>query len=70
VHVLLTKADKLKRGQAAAELAQVRRELDGAATVQLFSALKRQGVAEARERLQEMLGRAKSPEAAAPQKTR
>jgi len=70
VHVLLTKADKLKRGKAAAELAQVRRELDGAATVQLFSALKRQGVAEARERLQEMLGRAKSPEAAAPQKTR
>src|SRR6056297_336123 len=70
VHVLLTKADKLKRGKAAPELAQVRRELDGAATVQLFSALKRQGVAEARERLQEMLGRAKSPEAAAPQKTR
>lgn len=66
VHVLLTKADKLKRGQAAAELARVRRELDGAATVQLFSALKRQGVAEARERLEAMLGRGETAEATAP----
>jgi len=56
VHVLLTKADKLKRGQAASELAKVRKELDGAATAQLFSALKREGVAEARQRLGAMLG--------------
>lgn len=62
VHVLLTKADKLKRGQAASELAKVRRELDGAATAQLFSALKREGVPEARQRLEAMLAR--SPEAA------
>ncbi len=68
VHVLLTKADKLKRGQAAAELARVRGELDGAATVQLFSALKRQGVAEARERLETMLGRGETPEATAPER--
>ncbi|WP_405235702.1 ribosome biogenesis GTP-binding protein YihA/YsxC [Lentisalinibacter orientalis] len=61
VHVLLTKADKLKRGQAASELAKVRKELDGAATAQLFSALKREGVAEARQRLEAMLAR--SPEA-------
>lgn len=58
VHVLLTKADKMKRGQAAAELARVRRELDGTATAQLFSALKRQGVEEARERLEALLGTA------------
>ncbi|WP_405232706.1 ribosome biogenesis GTP-binding protein YihA/YsxC [Lentisalinibacter salinarum] len=57
VHVLLTKADKLKRGQAASELAKVRRELDGAATAQLFSALKREGVPEARQRLEAMLAR-------------
>ena len=48
VHILLTKADKLKRGQAATALLEVRKELDGAASVQLFSALKKQGVEEAR----------------------
>ncbi|SCZ64568.1 ribosome biogenesis GTP-binding protein YihA/YsxC [Thiohalomonas denitrificans] len=51
-HVLLTKADKLKRGPAASTLQQVRRTLDAeypGATVQLFSALKRQGVDEVRE---------------------
>jgi GTP-binding protein len=50
VHVLLTKADKLKRGPAAATRLQVARALDGlhpAATVQLFSALKRSGLDEA-----------------------
>lgn len=57
VHVLLTKADKLKRGQATAELARARRELAADITVQLFSALKRLGVEEARHRLEEMLGR-------------
>ncbi len=56
VHILLTKADKLKRGQAASELERVRKELDGAATAQLFSALKRAGAGEARERLARMLG--------------
>lgn len=47
VHVLLTKADKLSRGQAATALLQVRRELPSTATVQLFSALDRTGVDEA-----------------------
>jgi len=51
VHVLLGKADKLKRGQAAKALNEARRTLAGRATVQLFSALKRQGVDEAREML-------------------
>ena len=37
-HVLLTKADKLKRGPAQAALHAVRRELPPGATVQVFSA--------------------------------
>ena len=55
VHVLLTKADKLKRGQASSALLQVQKELDGRAGVQLFSAPKRQGVDEARQVLSEFL---------------
>lgn len=55
VHVLLTKADKLKRGQAASALLQVRRELGPETTVQLFSALSRQGTDEAREVLARFL---------------
>lgn len=49
VHVLLTKADKLKRGRAAATFQAVRRELGDGASVQLFSALKGDGREEARE---------------------
>ena len=55
VHVLLSKADKLKRGQAAAVLTEVRQALGDRATVQLFSALKRQGLNEARAALEHML---------------
>jgi GTP-binding protein len=55
VHVLLTKSDKLKRGQAANALLKVRRELGDVATVQQFSALNRQGEDEARARLEEFL---------------
>ena len=54
-HVLLTKADKLKRGQAATALLEVRRELGDVATVQQFSALNRLGEAEARDKLEEFL---------------
>ncbi|MFA5628226.1 MAG: ribosome biogenesis GTP-binding protein YihA/YsxC [Thiohalomonadaceae bacterium] len=52
-HILLTKADKLKRGSAAAALQQVRHFLTEypLASVQLFSAVKGQGVAEARAKL-------------------
>lgn len=49
VHILLTKADKLKRGAAKAALLQVRRQLEAnglPATVQLFSALKKEGLEE------------------------
>jgi GTP-binding protein len=55
VHVLLTKADKLKRGQASAALLQVQKELDGQASAQLFSASKRQGVEDARIVLEKFL---------------
>ena len=39
----LTKADKLKRGQAATAVLQVRKEVAGRATVQAFSATERVG---------------------------
>jgi GTP-binding protein len=55
VHILLTKADKLKRGKAATALLEVKKELGDSATVQLFSALKKQGVEEAREVLEHFL---------------
>ena len=57
VHVLLTKADKLGRGAAAAALQAVRRGLprDGAVSVQLFSALAGQGVVQARAALEALL---------------
>jgi GTP-binding protein len=46
VHILLTKADKLKRGAAGTALLQTRAKLKAHAdlvTVQLFSALKHEG---------------------------
>lgn len=51
VHILLTKADKLKRGQAQNALLKLRRDLEnndpaGLTSVQLFSALKGTGVDE------------------------
>ena len=52
IHILLTKADKLKRGQAATAALEVKKELGARATVQQFSALKRDGEDEAREVLE------------------
>lgn len=49
VHILLTKADKLSRQQASAQLAEVRNALQSRGTgcsVQLFSSLKRTGIEE------------------------
>jgi GTP-binding protein len=57
IHILLTKADKLGRGAAAAQLAAVKRQLKDAATVQLFSSLDRTGVDEARKALKSWLKR-------------
>lgn len=51
VHVLLTKADKLKRQAASKALSATRRELGDAASVQLFSALKGDGLEQARNML-------------------
>jgi len=45
-HVLLTKADKLKRGPAQATLLQVRKALPQVATAQVYSAKNRTGLAE------------------------
>jgi len=54
-HILLTKSDKLKRGQAATALLQVRKELGDSATVQLFSALNKSGADQARDVLARFL---------------
>lgn len=56
VHVLLTKADKLKNGPAKSALLKVRSELGGineGFSVQTFSALKKQGIDEAHHKLDE-----------------
>ena len=55
VHVLLTKADKLKREPARRALREVRQHLDPATSIQLFSALKNTGVDEARSALDRLL---------------
>ena len=54
VHVLLTKADKFKRGKSKGILHGVKKELVDApmTSVQLFSSLKKEGVEEARNQLQ------------------
>lgn len=48
-HVLLAKADKLPRGQAAAALQAAAKQLAGRGSVQLFSALKGTGLEDARK---------------------
>ena len=58
VHILLTKADKLKRGPAGNTLQKLRKTLKAEfplATIQLFSSLNRQGVDEARAKLAKWL---------------
>ncbi len=64
VHVLLTKADKLKRGPAQSILLKVRSELAkqapaGSTSVQLFSSLKGTGIDEAHAKLDHWLRLAK-----------
>ncbi len=55
VHVLLSKADKLKRGEQARALGEASETLGDRATVQLFSATKREGLDEARAMLDRWL---------------
>jgi len=54
-HLLLTKADKLGRGARLAACTAVRRQAGEGVTVQLFSALSGEGVAEARSALKRLL---------------
>ncbi|MCW4151962.1 ribosome biogenesis GTP-binding protein YihA/YsxC [Halomonas sp. 18H] len=58
VHILLTKADKLKSGAAKNALQQVRsqlREWEDLVSIQLFSSLKKQGIEELHSRLDDWL---------------
>jgi GTP-binding protein len=67
MHLLLTKADKLGRGAAKQSLISVQRAVGDAATAQLFSALKGDGLAEARGALESLLeGRGKKETPAEP----
>jgi len=59
VHILLTKADKLKRGKVATAVLQVQKEVGDRASVQPFSALNRQGEDEARAMLESFLNAGK-----------
>jgi GTP-binding protein len=68
VHILLTKADKLKRGQASRARLEVRKEVGDAARVQLFSASSREGLDEARQTLEAFLERRRSKNLAAKKK--
>ncbi|MEO7773992.1 MAG: ribosome biogenesis GTP-binding protein YihA/YsxC [Steroidobacteraceae bacterium] len=51
VHVLLSKADQVKKSEAREVLERSREDLDGIGSVQLFSALKNMGIEEARKTL-------------------
>lgn len=69
IHILLTKCDKLSRNEASATLARVRRELapyGAQVSVQLFSSLKKLGMAEAEAKMAEWLGLDESGSVAAP----
>jgi GTP-binding protein len=58
VHILLTKADKLKKGPAKSTLLKVQKEVcdeQGRVSAQLFSALKRQGLEQLRTKLDSWL---------------
>ena len=50
-HILLTKADKLKRGPAQSTLLKVRRDLPDIASVQVFSSSKKEGLGELVDKL-------------------
>jgi GTP-binding protein len=50
-HILLTKADKLKRGPAQSTLLKVRRDLPDIASIQVFSSLKKTGLDELVDKL-------------------
>lgn len=55
MHILLTKSDKLSRSASMKTLAEVRKALEGHATVQLFSATAKTGADDARDVLKAWL---------------
>jgi len=55
-HVLLTKADKIKRGPAQSTLLRVRRDLPVIGSAQIFSASKKTGLAELVDKLSDWYG--------------
>ena len=66
VHILLTKADKLKKGPAKASLLKVQQMLKADfphASAQLFSALKRQGLDQAWQKLDQWMEYQRPPKA-------
>jgi GTP-binding protein len=66
-HILLSKADKFKRGAAIGILNQVRKEIDETAiSAQLFSATDRTGVDDVRIRIDSLFASRLSPEVVAP----
>jgi GTP-binding protein len=60
-HVLLTKADKLSRGESLTLLKRVQAEIADTATAQLFSAVAKTGVDEARRAVLKMLATPRNP---------
>lgn len=71
IHILLSKSDKLSRGEAAATLLAVKKELAefaGQITVQLFSSLKKTGIEEAEQAIGGWLNFETASEIGAPQK--
>jgi GTP-binding protein len=66
VHLVLTKADKLGRGAGRQAVAAVQKAVGPGVTVQLFSALSGEGVAEARGALLRLLARRQEPEKETP----
>lgn len=68
-HILLTKADKLKRGAAGTSLLKVKKAFESVpelVSVQLFSSLKRQGIEDAHHTLGEWLNVSDLPAEEAP----
>ena len=55
IHILLTKADKVKRRIAKETMIEVKIELEGSETVQLFSSLKGQGLIAASDVMEKFL---------------
>ena len=58
VHILLTKADKLKRGAASSALLSVKKFISDfpLTSAQTFSALKKSGIEEAHKKLDDLFG--------------